>query len=99
MFTMSSSVNAWRKGNVTDPANSTLFTDSFGQVPNRPHIRVEITNPVDIPPPPGTGLNDRYTFTQVTVTTFIDMKPAANAPAESLVAGRGRLTIGPYFRQ
>lgn len=96
MIQMSQAINKWPD---TDLANSTFYQSSFGAVRNRPQIRVEITNPVDIPPPPGTGLNDRFTYTQVTVTTFVDMKPAPTAPAESLVAGRGRLTIGPYFRQ
>jgi hypothetical protein len=96
MITMSEAINQWP---ATDRPGSTLYQDSFGAVPNQPHIRVEITNPVDIPPPPGTGLNDRFTFTQVTMTTFVEMRPAANAPANSLVVGRGRLTIGPYFRQ
>jgi hypothetical protein len=95
MIKLSEAINPWPATDLTD---STLYQNSFGAVPNRPHIRVEITNPVDIPPPPGTGLNDRFTFTQVTVTTFVDMKPAPTAPAESLVTGRGRLTIGPYFR-
>lgn len=99
MVRMSTGINAWQTGDVTDPVDSTFFQSSFGEVPNRAHIRVEITNPVDIPPPPGTGLNDRFTFTQVTVTTFVDMKAASTAPTQSLVAGRGRLTIGPYFRQ
>jgi Tfp pilus assembly protein PilX len=99
MVRMSKGINEWQLGDLTDPLDSTFYESSFGNVPNRAHIRVEITNPVDIPPPPGTGLNDRFTFTQVTVTTFVDMKPTSAAPAESLVAGRGRLTIGPYFRQ
>jgi hypothetical protein len=102
MENIARSVNPWK----LDPTTQSTFTpQSFGVVPNRPFVRVEITNPVDIPPPPGTGLNDRFTFTQVTVTTFVDMKnapdtaTAATTRAESVAQGRGRLTVGPYFRQ
>jgi hypothetical protein len=102
MERISRGVNAWTLDGTT---NSTFTPDSFGRVPTRPYVRVEITNPVDIPPPPGTGLNDRFTFTQVTVTTFVDMKnapdvaTAATTASESVAQGRGRLTVGPYFRQ
>lgn len=102
MERISRGVNAWTLDTTT---NSTFKADSFGSIPQRPFIRVEITNPVDVPPPPGTGLNDRFTFTQVTVTTFVDMKQAtteaaaASTPADSVALGRGRLTVGPYFRQ
>ncbi len=102
MEKISKNVNAWTIDSAT---GSTFTAESFGQVPNWPYFRVEITNPVDIPPPPGTGLNDRFTFTQVTVTTFVDMKNATTAAAaaakapENIAQGRGRLTVGPYFRQ
>jgi|GEM_PF-1678148 len=112
MARISDQVNKWQDGTsgaFFEPSNSNTFStfspQSFGDVPQRPFIRVEVTNPVDIPPPPGTGLNDRYTFTQVTVTTFVDMKnandqsTAATVPAESVAQGRGRMTVGPYFRQ
>lgn len=102
MANISASVNPW----TVDGTTGTTFTpESFGDVAQHPYMRVEVTNPVDIPPPPGTGLNDRYTFTQLTVTTFVDMKnantpaAAATVPAESIVVGRGRITVGPYFRQ
>lgn len=96
MSNISKKVNAW----TLDTTTQTTFTpDSFGPVPNRAYVRVEVTNPVDIPPPPGTGLNDRYTFTQVTVTTFVDMKPSATGAIQTSTLGRGRLTVGPYFRQ
>lgn len=96
MQKISKSVNAWTLDGTT---NSTFSPDSFGPVPNQAFLRVEITNPVDIPPPPGTGLNDRYTFTQLTVTTFVDMKPSLGVPAQTMASGRGRITVGPYFRQ
>ncbi len=112
MARISDRVNRWRdgaSGSYFDPGSANTFStfspQSFGDVPQRPFVRVEITNPVDVPPPPGTGLNDRFTFTQVTVTTFVDMKTApdqttaATLPAESMAQGRGRMTVGPYFRQ
>jgi hypothetical protein len=96
MQRISKGVNAW----TLDPTTNTTFTpDSFGPVNTQAYIRVEVTNPVDIPPPPGTGLNDRFTFTQVTATTFIDIKASDKGPAQTIVSGRGRLTVGPYFRQ
>ncbi|MBX3259112.1 MAG: hypothetical protein KIS78_17165 [Labilithrix sp.] len=103
MANIANGVNAWTATYDT-AAKSTFSPESFGDVPERAFIRVEVTNPVDIPPPPGTGLNDRFTFTQVTVTTFVDMKDAdpttaPNTPARTVVQGRGRLTVGPYFRQ
>jgi hypothetical protein len=96
MENIAKSVNVWTLDGTT---NSTFTPESFGAVPNKPFVHVEITNPVDVPPPPGTGLNDRFTFTQVTVTTFIDMKVNQADPAETVAQGRGRLTVGPYFRQ
>lgn len=102
MSNIAKNVNAWTLDGTT---NTTFTSESFGQVPNWPYLRVEITNPVDVPPPPGTGLNDRFTFTQITVTTFVDMKNATTASAaatvapESTLQGRGRITVGPYFRQ
>jgi hypothetical protein len=96
MENIAKSVNVWTLDATT---NSTFTPESFGAVPNKPFLHVEVTNPVDIPPPAGTSLNDRFTFTQVTVTTFIDMKVNATDPAETVAQGRGRLTVGPYFRQ
>ncbi len=115
MARISDGVNRWKDGITGNPFNagsstaanefSTFSAQSFGDVPQRPFMHVEITNPVDVPPPPGTGLNDRFTYTQVTVTTFVDMKnatdqtTAAKMAAESVAQGRGRITVGPYFRQ
>ncbi len=99
-------VNAWAGvdpiyGTFSPPGSggaATNVSPSFGQVPNRAFFRVEITNPVDIPPPPGTGLSDRYTYTQVTATVFVDMKQSKTSPSETIAQGRGRLLVGPYFR-
>lgn len=96
MQRISKGVNPWTLDGTT---NTTFTPQSFGPVTNKAFVRVEVTNPVDIPPPPGTGLNDRFTFTQVTVTTYVDMKESATVPAQTSGLGRGRLTVGPYFRQ
>jgi hypothetical protein len=77
---------------------------SFGDVTLRPALRVEVTNPVDsttVPP----GMQLEMTFTQVTVTVYVDLRednsnPAtwmAN-PAESVALARGRFTVGPYVK-
>jgi hypothetical protein len=94
MYAISKNVNAWTSGNET----STFTAESFGKVSRRAEVRVEVTNPVEMPPPPGTGLNDRYVFSQLTVTTFVDMKATGTGNTESTVQGRGRITVGPYFR-
>jgi hypothetical protein len=102
MARINSGVNPWTTLDTT--TGSTFAPDSFGDVNSKAFLRVEITNPVDVPPPPGTAINDRFTFTQVTVTTFVDMKnatpaTAASTPAQTIAQGRGRMTVGPYFRQ
>jgi hypothetical protein len=102
MENLNKSVNAWDSANMTGTPGvdrSTFSADSFGEVPDKPFIRVEVTDPVNIPPPPGTALNDRYTFTQITATVFVDMKTTSAVPADQSILGRGRLTVGPYFRQ
>lgn len=83
MLTLANNVNPWV---------STPFTaQSFGAVPNQPFVSVEVTNPVNIV----TTGSSAQRFTQVTVTVFVEMKPDATSPAESVVAGRGRMTVGP----
>jgi hypothetical protein len=83
------SVNMWT---ATPP----FAVDGFGAVLNKPFVAVEVTNPVDVPPPPGSGYDPAtQRFTQVTVTVFVTVKPSAGVPAESVVAGRGRMTVGP----
>ena len=93
MARISERVNKWNDGATNSPFDptmkdtfSTFSPQSFGDTPQKPYIRVEVTNPVDVPPPPGTGLNDRFTFTQVTVTTYVDKKNAANQTAAASMA-------------
>lgn len=70
--------------------------DSFGPVTSRPTTLVEVSNPVDIPPPPGSGFNPAIQrFTQVTVTVFVEVRTSPTEPAQTVMAGRGRLTVGP----
>ena len=66
-------------------------TDSFGKVTNLPILQVEITNPIDITVPN----NSTVKYVQVTATVFTEMRPAVGVPAETVVVGRGRLTVGP----
>ena len=64
---------------------------SFGpSAVNLPYTKVELTNPVDVLSPDG-----RSTYKRVTVTVFVEMKSGAAAPAETMVTGRGWLTVGP----
>jgi hypothetical protein len=61
-------------------------------------VQVEISNPVDIPPPPGMGYDAAtQRFTQVTATIYVNVRSTdvPSSPAQSVVAGRGRLTVGP----
>jgi hypothetical protein len=103
---LNKNVNPWSN---TDPTYGTFsaqgtggaqanVSPSFGQIPDRAFLRVEVTNPIDVPPPPGTGLSDRYTYTQVTATVFVDMKSNVTLPSDTIAQGRGRLLVGPYFR-
>jgi hypothetical protein len=72
--------------------------DSFGPLyptppPYAPVTRVEVTNPVDV-----LSADGKSSFKRVTVTTFIEMRDATvpnSAPAQTIVTGRGRLTVGP----
>jgi hypothetical protein len=90
MKTIGDSVNTWV---TTVPP---FAPDSFGAIANKPFVQVEISNPVDIPPPPGSGYDPAtQRFTQVTATVYVEVKSDANVPAESVVAGRGRMTVGP----
>jgi Tfp pilus assembly protein PilX len=72
--------------------------DSFGAVDATPTVQVEISNPVDVPPPAGSGYDPAsQRFTQVTVTVFVELRShaAPNTPTLSVVVGRGKMTVGP----
>ena len=68
--------------------------DSFGAVTSTPNVSVELSNPFDVRRP---GFDPTMRFTQVTVTVFVDVRStlAPAAPAQAIVSGRGRLTVGP----
>jgi hypothetical protein len=91
MKAVGASINAWT-------AVPGFAGDSFGAVNAAPTVEVEISNPVDIPPPAGSGYDPAtQRFTQVTATVFVNVRSTIdpNTPAQSVVAGRGRLTVGP----
>jgi hypothetical protein len=81
---------------VTAPVMGPFSPQSFGEVPDYAHIRVELTNPVDWAPPP--GFDQNFTFTQLRATVRVEMRPGTTLPADSVATGRGRLVIGPYKR-
>jgi hypothetical protein len=90
--------NAWVLD--PDPKSRPGFTErSFGDTVGRPYITVEVTNPTNTEVTAGNSQTVRYN--QVTVTVFVQMKnvPAlaspATIPAETMIAGRGRITVGP----
>lgn len=73
-----------------------FVADSFGALNTRPYVDVELSNPLDVPPPPGSGYDPNTTkFAQVTATVFVNVRTSPTAAAQSVVAGRGRLTVGP----
>lgn len=77
---------------------------SFGEITLRPALRVEVTNPTDsttVPP----GMQLELTFTQVTVTVYVDLREDntntttwLTTPPESVALARGRFTVGPYVK-
>lgn len=81
---------------VNPHINPGFVNDSFGALNTKPYVEVELSNPLDMPPPPGSGYDPNTTkFTQVTATVFVNVRTAPTAAAQSVVAGRGRLTVGP----
>lgn len=78
-------------GTVSSP-----FSDkSFGDVPDAPKIRIELTNPVDYPA--GAGYPQNFLFTSVRTTIYVEMRPTSSSlPADFVSQGRGRIIVGPY---
>jgi hypothetical protein len=104
MENLAQGVNPWLNllGTANTSDRTTFSSDatggSFGPVVNKAFLRVEVTNPVEMPPPPGSSITDRYATAQITATVFVEMKTAANVAADSIVLGRGRMTVPPYAR-
>lgn len=82
---------------------STFFTNaSFGPTtptpyPNTARIVVELANPVPVEVAGTDSATTNFVYYQVTATIFAELVPVGSplAPPESLVVGRGRLTLGP----
>jgi hypothetical protein len=91
-------------GNPWITTNGNAFSDdAFGPgplppAPNpiRPYTTVEVSNPLDVPPPAGSGYDpSKLRFTQVTATVFVNVKDSATSASRSVVVSRGRMTVGP----
>lgn len=84
---------------ATAPMTLPFTPESFGEVPTHPHIRVELTNPIDWAAPAGYAVGGGPTpiFTQVRATVFVEMRRDITTPAETVSIGRGRLIVGPYM--
>lgn len=82
-------VNPW----TAEPFTNSSFYPGTGTPPLSPFLNVEVTNPMDVLAPPGYG--DQASFTQVTATVFVDMRETATSPSQTVVLGRGLLTVGP----
>lgn len=87
----SNPLNLWAV--AAPPAEVGFTLQSFGNVANQPYINVEISNPINIEVPAGNSQSVQYT--QVTATVFVQMKTSATVAADTAVAGRARLTVGP----
>lgn len=79
------------------PAVPPFTLQSFGPVVNAAYITVEVTNPINtvVPGFSQTGNAPIFSYSQLTVTTFVQLKQGAALAAESSVAARGRITVGP----
>lgn len=83
---------------VDAPAPTPFMKDSFGPVPDYANMRVEFTNPIDMPA--GSGYDSGMVFTAVRVSVRVEMRPVDsgnnNLPADTVAMGRGRILIGPH---
>lgn len=91
MGTIATTTNPWVM--VGGTARDGFTNESFGSVAQQPYVTVEVTNPINIEVTAGNSQAIRYT--QVTATVLVQMKSSATGAAETAVAGRGRLTVGP----
>ncbi len=79
------------------PAQVGFTARSFGDVTNSPFFNIEVANLVDSEV--SAGYEKKIRFSQLTVTVFTQLKASAGVAAETLVVGRGRITVGPHHRE
>ncbi len=102
-------ITPWNAGiepATIDPPNALPVKDrSFGNVDIWPLVRIELTNPDYWEQRNGTSQNVPFTYAEIRVTVFVDVKPkradlatTRNEESLSVGAGRGRLVVGPYIR-
>jgi hypothetical protein len=84
--------------NLVTGQNIPFTGKSFGDVPLKPYIRVELTNPIDWEVPAGyqVGVGRAPVYTQVRATVYTQLQQNLTTPAEFIATGRGRLVVGPY---
>lgn len=94
-------------GQQSNMARPPFTTRSFGDVQNNAitaggdgltlggsatnAVQVELSNPIDVPIVGSTTEKK----VQITVTVYTTLRPTPTEPPQTLVTGRGRLTIGP----
>jgi len=84
--------------NLVDGQNVPFTGQSFGEVPLKPFIRVELTNPIDWEVPAGYQVGGGRTpiYTQVRATVYTQLQKDLTSAPEVIATGRGRLVVGPY---
>ena len=60
---------------------------------NKPFFSIEVANLVNTEV--SAGYDKKIRFSQLTVSVFTQLKQSAGVAAETLVVGRGRITVGP----
>lgn len=75
------------------PAQPGFTARSFGDVTNKPFFSIEVANLVNTEV--SAGYDKKIRFSQLTVSVFTQLKQSAGVAAETLVVGRGRITVGP----
>lgn len=75
---------------------SGFTAESFGEVPVKPYVSIELTNPVTWQAPGYGGNGTPQQFLQVRATVYSEMKNAVGDVPQSVSVGRGRLVIGPF---
>lgn len=79
-----------------NPWASPFTAQSFGASVNLPYVTVEVTNPITTTVPAGNSITT-ISYTTVTATIFTQLKPNAGVAAETSLAGRARIIVGPTY--